>query len=243
MTQRLTKRELRILKQQGVLNEENHIGKNFQLRSIKPKTNNQAKVIDYYDQGKHLLLHGVAGTGKTFMGLYLALGDVLEERYKRVVIVRSVVPTRDIGFLPGKLEQKIEIYEAPYKAIANDLFRRGDAYEILKKKDMLQFLTTSFVRGITLSDCVVVVDEINNMTFHELDSVITRLGQNTKIIFCGDFRQTDLRFADEQVGLEKFMKVLNRMDSVAHVEFDMNDIVRSGFVKEYIIQKTNLNYV
>ena len=177
------------------------------------------------------------------MGLYLALGDVLEERYKRVVIVRSVVPTRDIGLLPGKLEQKIEIYEAPYKAIANDLFRRGDAYEILKKKNMLEFLTTSFVRGITLSDCVVVVDEINNMTFHELDSVITRLGQNTKIIFCGDFRQTDLRFADEQLGLEKFMKVLNKMDSVAHVEFDMNDIVRSGFVKEYIIQKTNLNYV
>lgn len=240
---KLTKRQIRVYKQQGVLDDDATISKNFTPRSIKPKTLNQQLAIESFEDGKHLLLHGVAGTGKTFIGLYLALKEVIAENYKKVVIVRSVVPTRDIGFLPGKIEQKVEIYEAPYKAIVNDLFRRGDGYEILKKKYMLEFLTTSFVRGITLSDCIVIVDEINNMTFHELDSIITRLGENTKIIFCGDFRQSDLRFADEQIGLEKFMKVLNKMESVAHVEFDMNDIVRSGFVREYIIQKTKLNYV
>lgn len=206
---------------------------------VKPKTSAQADAIHSWCYGQNLLMHGYAGTGKTYIGLYLAIQDVLKEAYKKVVIVRSAVPTRDVGFLPGTLKQKMEIYELPYKSIVNDLFRRGDAYDILKNKDMLEFLSTSYVRGTTLDNCVVVVDEINNMTFHELDSVITRLGKNTGIVLCGDFRQSDLKWLDEQQGLEHFMNIIKDIPLFDHIEFGEQDIVRSELVKQYIINKAN----
>jgi phosphate starvation-inducible PhoH-like protein len=189
-----------------------------------------------------LLLHGIAGTGKTFISLYLALQDVTNNAndYNKVVIVRSVVPTRDMGFLPGNHKDKAKVYEAPYYIVANELFGRGDAYEILKQKNLVEFISTSFIRGTTLNDCVVVVDEIGNMTMHELDSVITRCGKNCKVIFSGDFRQSDLTREQERNGLKDFMRILDRMKSFEYVEFDENDIVRSGLVKEYIIAKDRL---
>ena len=166
-----------------------------------------------------------------------------ENNYKKVVIVRSAVPTRDIGFLPGSVEEKLKVYEQPYSAIANDLFKRGDGYDILKNKFMVEFVPTSFIRGITLNDCIVLVDEINNMTFHELDSVITRLGKRTKLILCGDFNQSDLKWTDEREGLYDFMKIVDQMESFHRVEFTRDDIVRSGLVKQYIIAKEDLGYV
>lgn len=241
--ERLTKRQRRSLRQQDVLTEENHLNpQKFRLSNVNAKTYSQKRAVEAYCNGQHLLLHGYAGTGKTFLGMYLALSDVVESRYKRLVIVRSAVPTRDVGFLPGTLTQKMEIYELPYKSIANNLFRRGDAYDILKNKDMLQFISTSYVRGTTIDDCVVLVDEINNMTFHELDSIITRMGEDTKLIMCGDFRQSDLRFSDEQQGLGKFMDILDTMSAFERIEFTQHDIVRSPLVKEYIIAKTEKGY-
>lgn len=236
--ERLTKRQRRSLRQQDVLTEENHINPaKFKIANITAKTYSQKRSIQAYCQDQHLLLHGYAGTGKTFIGMYLALNDVVQSRYKKLVIVRSAVPTRDVGFLPGTLKQKMEVYELPYKSIANDLFHRGDAYDILKNKDMLEFISTSYIRGTTIDDCVVLVDEINNMTFHELDSVITRMGDNTKLIMCGDFRQSDLKWEDERVGLTKFMKIIDKLDMFEVVEFQANDIVRSKLVKQYIIEK------
>jgi len=243
---RMTKREQRALRHQGVLDTDNqiNIGK-FNCKDVKPLTDNQALAFRaYQSQGYNLLLHGTAGTGKTFVGMYLAIQDVLaENNYKKVVIVRSAVPTRDIGFLPGSVEEKLKVYEQPYSAIANDLFKRGDGYDILKNKFMVEFVPTSFIRGITLNDCIVLVDEINNMTFHELDSVITRLGKRTKLILCGDFNQSDLKWTDEREGLYDFMKIVDQMESFHRVEFTRDDIVRSGLVKQYIIAKEDLGYV
>jgi phosphate starvation-inducible protein PhoH len=239
--ERLTKKQKRILRQQGTL-PENEVKQHFRLKEIDPLTENQAKAFDAYDSGKNLLLHGIAGTGKTFISLYLALQDVTNNAndYNKVVIVRSVVPTRDMGFLPGNHKDKAKVYEAPYYIVANELFGRGDAYEILKQKNLVEFISTSFIRGTTLNDCVVVVDEIGNMTMHELDSVITRCGKNCKVIFSGDFRQSDLTREQERNGLKDFMRILDRMKSFEYVEFDENDIVRSGLVKEYIIAKDRL---
>jgi phosphate starvation-inducible protein PhoH len=154
--------------------------------------------------------------------------------------MRSVVPTRDIGFLPGNAKEKSKVYEGPYYAICNELFGRGDAYDILKNKNTIEFMTTSFIRGITLNNAIVIVDEVNNMTFHELDSIITRLGKNCRIMFCGDFRQSDLPKQAERNGLLDFMDILERMKSFTHVEFQQEDIVRSGLVKQYIIAKDKL---
>jgi phosphate starvation-inducible protein PhoH len=207
------------------------------LTEVSPLTDKQGDVFDAWHSDKNLLLHGSAGTGKTYVGLYLALNEVMCGNYKKVVIVRSAVPTRDVGFLPGSVEEKLKVYEQPYSAITKTLFKRGDAYDLLKSKFMLEFIPTSFIRGTTLDDCVVLVDEINNLTFHELDSVITRLGKNTKMIMCGDMSQSDLTHSADRDGLQRFMAIIQQMNMFESVEFGMDDIVRSGLVKQYIITK------
>ena len=182
---------------------------------------------------KNLVLHGCAGTGKTFISCYLAFDDMTKNQYEKLVIIRSAVPTRDIGFLPGTEKEKSSVYEEPYYDIAIDLFERGDAYQILKTKRLVHFMTTSYIRGITLRDAIILIDECQNMSFHELDSIITRVGENCRVIFCGDFSQSDLK----QNGMKEFFEILASMNRFDFIEFGVEDIVRSGFVKEYIIAK------
>ena len=242
----LSKRQRRALKKNGILDERDQVPqRGMKLANIVPKTLTQQETFDSYDEGNHLLLHGMAGTGKTFISLYLALDEIFSNQgedncYDNITIVRSVVPTRDIGFLPGKESDKIGVYEEPYKAICNELFGRGDAYEILKHKHLVQFMCTSFVRGLTLNNSIVIVDEVNNMNFHELDSLITRIGDNCRVIFCGDFRQSDLVKRQDKEGLIQFMKIIDRLSNFDHIEFTEEDIVRSLLVKEYIIARQQL---
>lgn len=242
-TKRLTRKEKRILRQsdQKVINIQEKI--NFNLKRIEPLTDNQKLSFDAYNQNKNLMLHGIAGTGKSFISLYLALNQVLNDnsQYRKIVIVRSVVPTRDMGFLPGNNKEKAKVYEAPYYAICTELFGRSDAYEYLKNRNIIDFISTSFIRGITLNDSIVIVDEIANLTGHELDSVITRIGKNCKVIFCGDFRQSDFTKDQEKNGLMDFMRVIKRMRSFEFIDFQKEDIVRSSMVKSYIIEKDKLN--
>jgi len=240
---RLTRKQRRI-QQQGQA-EENSLKLNFRLKNIEPLTENQRLTFEKYHDGKNLLLHGIAGTGKSFLSIYLSLQNILSDpsRYKKLIIVRSVVPTRDMGFLPGNNKEKTKVYEAPYLAIFSELFERGDAYEYFKNKGLVDFISTSFIRGITLNDCIIVVDEIANMTLHELDSVITRVGKNCKIIFCGDFRQSDFTKEHEKNGLTDFMRIIQRMRTFDYVDFTEHDIVRSAMVKEYIIAKDRLKIV
>jgi phosphate starvation-inducible protein PhoH len=242
--QRLTRKEKRILRQNGQ-KEINQEKLNFKLKNIDPLTQNQKLSFEAYNSGKNLMLHGIAGTGKSFISLYLALEQVLtqETNYKKIIIVRSVVPTREMGFLPGNTKEKTKVYEAPYYAICSELFGRGDSYEYLKQKGVVDFISTSFIRGVTLNDCIIIVDEIANMTLHELDSVITRVGKNCRIIFSGDFRQSDFTFERDKNGLKDFIKIIQRMKSFTFIDFDENDIVRSSMVKDYIIQKDRLKIV
>jgi len=240
---RLTRKQKRI--QQQLHRVEINPKLNFNLKKIEPLTENQRLTFEKYHDGKNLLLHGIAGTGKSFLSIYLSLQSILSEssKYKKLVIVRSVVPTRDMGFLPGNNKEKTKVYEAPYYAVCSEIFERGDAYEYLKSKNLVEFISTSFIRGITLNDCIIVVDEIANMTLHELDSVITRVGKNCRVIFCGDFRQSDFTREHEKAGLTDFMRILNRMKSFDHIDFKEEDIVRSSMVKEYIIAKERLKIV
>lgn len=241
LQKRLTKRERRVLKQQGVDLSQQTFSNT--LREIKPLTITQARTFKAFDNDKHLVLHGLAGTGKSFISLYLALQEVLSgaSDYEKIVVIRSVVPTREMGFLPGSIKEKIKVYEAPYEKICSDLFSRGDSYSILKSKNYLEFTSTSFIRGLTYDDCIIIVDEIQNMTFHELDSIVTRVGENCKIIFCGDYKQSDLQRDNDKHGLLDFIKILRAMDMFEYIEFGEQDIVRSNFVKQYIIQKNRLN--
>ena len=237
---RLTKREKRIARQNG--NASDGISfktQNFNLRHVNPLTENQRIAFDAFDAGKHLMLHGMAGTGKTFIALYKAIEALMENKgvQNKIYVVRSVVPTRDMGFLPGNQKEKMKVYEAPYYAICTELFDRSDAYEVLKQKNAVEFISTSFVRGITMNNCFVIVDEVNNMTFHELDSVITRIGKGCRVLFCGDFRQSDLTKDQEKNGLKDFMRVIDRLNDFVHVDFLEQDIVRSRLVKEYIIAR------
>lgn len=216
----------------------------LRLSKITPLTDNQQKAFDSFNAGKNLLLHGLAGTGKTFMSLYLGLDSVMQRDslHSSVVIVRSVVPTRDIGFLPGDEADKTKVYESPYRGICSELFGRDDAYEVLKHHRVIDFVTTSFIRGITINNAIVIVDECNNMNFHELDSIITRIGSNCRLLFCGDYRQADLSKQLERDGLKHFIKILDEMKCFEHVEFKEDDILRSDVVKQYIITKDKLGY-
>ena len=218
------------------------------LTQIKPLTPSQEKVFDAFSKQKNLYLYGAAGTGKTFIGMYLALQEILNEQssYDKLYIVRSLVPTREIGFLPGDHDDKAELYQIPYQNMVRYMFKMPDdasfdmLYANLKAQETISFWSTSFLRGTTLDNSIVLVDESQNLNFHELDSIITRLGVNTKIIFAGDAAQTALVKTNERNGILDFMKIIQGMDEFEMVEFGIQDIIRSGLVKSYLINKLNL---
>ena len=221
------------------------------LLNIEPLTDNQKVMFDQYGEGKNIFAYGCAGTGKTFVALYLALKDVLNEYtpYEKVYVVRSLVATREIGFLPGTHEDKASLYQIPYKNMVKYMFEMPDdnsfemLYENLKAQETVSFWSTSFLRGTTLDNSIVIIDECQNLNFHELDSIITRCGQDTKIIFCGDARQSDLVKSQEKTGIIDFMKIIQSMtEDFSMIEFGIEDIVRSGLVKNYLIAKLNLGF-
>ncbi len=220
------------------------------LIDIDPLTDNQKKLFDSYANQKHLVAYGCAGTGKTFITLYNALKEVLNERspYEKVYIVRSLVATREIGFLPGTYDDKSDIYQIPYKNMVKYMFQMpSDAefemlYGNLKSQETIKFWSTSFLRGTTLDNSIVIVDEFQNCTSHELDSIITRIGENSKIMFCGDATQSDLVKTNDRNGIIDFMSILRKMPSFDIIEFGVDDIVRSGLVKEYIIAKMEAGF-
>ena len=219
-----------------------------ELNEIKPITATQKEVFAQYKAGQNLFLYGVAGTGKTFIALYNALKDVLDPKSprERVYIVRSLLPTRDIGFLPGDEEDKSYLYQVPYQNMVRFMFEAANEqqfnslYERLKGQGSLFFLSTSFLRGLTFDNTIIIVDECQNLNFHELDTIITRVGQDSKIVFCGDFSQTDLVKQNERNGLHDFLRILEEMEEFNCVEFTLGDIVRSGFVRSYLINKIRM---
>ena len=219
------------------------------LRDIEPLTTNQQVLFNAYAEDKNLVAYGCAGTGKTFITLYNALKDVLDQEtpYEKIYIVRSLVATREIGFLPGDHEDKSTLYQIPYKAMVKYMFEMPTAadfemlYGNLKAQDTIDFWSTSFIRGTTFDKSIIIVDEFQNLNYHELDSIITRVGENTKIMFCGDATQSDLVKQNERNGIIDFMKILRIMPSIDIIEFGVEDIVRSGFVKEYLLAKLELN--
>ena len=218
------------------------------MRDIEPLTDNQKKLFDSYKNGKNLVAYGAAGTGKTFITLYNALQDVLDPStpYDKIYIVRSLVATREIGFLPGDHDDKSFLYQIPYKNMVKYMFEMpSDAdfqmlYGNLKNQDTIDFWSTSFIRGTTLDRSIIIVDEFQNLNYHELDSIITRIGTDTKIMFCGDATQTDLIKQNERNGIHDFMRILRIMPSLSIIEFGVEDIVRSGLCKEYLLAKLEI---
>ena len=220
------------------------------LIDVKPLTENQKVLFDAYDDGKMLFAYGAAGTGKTFITLFKALKEVLSEitPYEKIYIVRSLVATREIGFLPGDHDDKSALYQIPYKNMVKYMFEMpSDAdfemlYGNLKAQETISFWSTSFIRGTTFNRSIILVDECQNLNFHELDSIITRVGEDCKIMFCGDIMQSDLIKTSERSGIHDFMKILQAMPEFESVEFGVDDIVRSGLVKSYLVNKINLGY-
>lgn len=220
------------------------------LLDIEPLTENQNHLFESYAKGRHIVAYGCAGTGKTFITLYNALCDVLDEKtpYEKIYLVRSLVATREIGFLPGDHDDKADIYQIPYKNMVKYMFQMPSDSEFemlygnLKSQETIKFWSTSFLRGTTLDKSIVIVDEFQNLTFHELDSIITRIGEDSKIMFCGDATQSDLLKTNDRNGIIDFMKILRSMPSFDVIEFGVEDIVRSGLVKEYIIAKMDAGF-
>lgn len=210
------------------------------LLKVKPQTDNQKIAFEEFFQGQNLVLHGLAGTGKTFISMYMAMKELMDSDspYRHILIVRSAIPSQDLGALPGSYEEKIAPYEEPYDCICDELFpKQANSYDTLKANGFLTFMPVSYIRGITFSDSIIIVDECQNLNFHQLDSVITRVGENSKIIFSGDYTQSDLKRDKEKDGIVKFMDILKDMEAFTHIQFWEDDIVRSKLVKDYIITK------
>jgi len=212
------------------------------LLEFDPITENQKIAFDLWNEGENLVLAGSAGTGKTFIALYLALEKMLERstEFDKIIIIRSVVAVREIGYLPGKLEDKISVFETPYRAIVEELFEDKAVYNKLSNNKQVHFETTSFIRGKTFDRSIIIVDEMQNLNFHELDSVMTRIGENSKIIFCGDYLQSDFDREGDRLGIMKFLQIIERMKDISVIQFGWDDIVRSGTVRDYIMTKEML---
>ena len=213
----------------------------FGMKQISPMTDNQERLFESYQQGKNILAIGSAGTGKTYISLYLALKDVMEKnQYKKIIVIRSSVQSREQGYMPGDAKEKLSHFEAPYIDIVNDLFARGDAYQIMKQKNMIEFMSTSFIRGLTFDNALILVDECQNMRWDEIRTIITRVGEGSRIVLCGDTKQDDLACSKNRLdvsGLKQFKRVIDKMGPKCFdtVEFTVDDIVRSGLVKEFIM--------
>jgi len=211
------------------------------LRTFDPLTDNQKKFFDAYKRGDYFVaLHGVAGTGKTFCALYKALEEVLDKSnpFHKIIVVRSAVQSREIGHLPGDIDEKMDIYQQPYRQICETLFGRKDAWSRLEEQGHVEFISTSFIRGMSFDDAIIIVDEMQNLTFEEIDTVMTRVGYRSKIIWCGDYRQTDLNKRKSDVtGILKFFDIAQHMNAFTRIEFTVDDIVRSSLVRDYIVAK------
>ena len=215
------------------------------MRNIRPMTDNQKEMFQCFFQGsEHICAHGSAGTGKTFLALYLAFQEILdpESEAERVILVRSAVPSRDMGFMPGTLEEKLALYEMPYVDIMGDLFGRHSTYGEMKKQGLIEFVSTSYVRGLTWDDAIIIVDEGQNLEFHEINSIMTRVGECSRVIFTGDLPQTDLRKKNQHSGMEQFLTIIESMENFAAINFSTDDIVRSSFVREWIIASEEYAY-
>lgn len=246
-SQRLTKRQQRLATKAdkgGLMKFPTIQQLNLSLKHVQPITDNQVSTFLAYEKGDNLFLHGCAGTGKTFISIYLALKEIENGRSRRnkLVIIRTAQSSKDIGFLPGDEKRKLEVYEAPYRAICSELYHRDDAYEILKSKGIIEFHSTSFLRGTTIDDAVILIDECQNQRYVELRTVLTRTGDKSRVMLCGDTKQDDLTSEryKESSGLADMMRVFERMGHMRAIQFDIDDIVRSGFVRDFIIAENQL---
>lgn len=208
------------------------------IKSVRPLTETQREMFEAFFEGDNIVAYGTAGTGKTFIAMYLALNEVLssESDCQEIIIVRSAVQTRDIGFMPGTLDEKMAVYESPYRDILHELVGRASTYDDMKKAGLVRFLSTSFLRGVTWNNAVVVIDEGQNLTFHEINSVMTRIGENSVVLFLGDLPQEDLsKKRNDVTGMDRLLKICAKMDNMSLIQFAREDIVRSAFVREWII--------
>lgn len=207
----------------------------LELNLHHPLTENQKRVLK--SRKDHLLVQGPAGTAKTYSVLARGLVKVSAGDVDQIIIIRSPVEIRKIGHLPGDADEKMDPYAAPYIGLLAEISPKMN-YRALVSKRLLCFTPTTFLRGTTFHNSFVIVDEYQNLSEHELDTVMTRVGQGTQLCVVGDpAAQSDLP-RHEQGEQADIIDTFASMECVDHVQFSVEDVVRSGFVKDYHIARS-----
>lgn len=202
-------------------------------RPIKPRTENQKKLVGAFDNNDMIFAVGPAGTGKTYLSIALAVKALKEKTIKKIVLSRPAVEAGEkLGFLPGDMKDKIDPYLQPLYNALEDMLPQAKLQEMMEKH-VIQIAPLAFMRGRTLSDAIVILDEAQNTTCAQIRMFLTRMGWNTKMIITGDMTQIDLP-REQKSGLKEALNILSRIEGIEIVELNRKDIVRHKLVTRIV---------
>ena len=202
-------------------------------RPIKSRSENQQQLIDAYEKNDMVFAVGPAGTGKTYLSIALAVKALKEKAIKKIILSRPAVEAGEkLGFLPGDMKDKIDPYLQPLYDALEDMIPAVKLQDMMEKH-IIQIAPLAFMRGRTLSDAVVILDEAQNTTSQQIRMFLTRMGMNTKMIITGDLTQIDLP-REQRSGLKEALKILDGVEGIGVVKLGQKDIVRHKLVTRIV---------
>ncbi|RHJ92420.1 PhoH family protein [Parabacteroides bouchesdurhonensis] len=216
-----------------VVKQENLIIHGMNGKAIVARTDNQQKLVKAFEENDLVFATGPAGSGKTFVAIALAVKALKNKQVRKIILSRPAVEAGEkLGFLPGEMKDKLDPYLQPLYDALQDMIPGAKLKEYMEN-NVIQIAPLAFMRGRTLNDAVIILDEAQNTTTHQIKMFLTRLGMNAKMIVTGDITQIDLP-STATSGLVQAMQILNKVNGIGKIEFNKKDIVRHKLVQRIV---------